>query len=631
MGMLRFIAIMCMLGAGQFISAQCPSLIPNGGFETYSALPNDDCGWSLATGWTNAATSSDCSTSNGTPDYFHLQGTGPYAALPINYFSNVLPFEGDAVMGVGGNVSLVENAREYISIPLTTPMVVGNEYTLTFSMTIGSPLVGGIYANGWGFLLSNGPVFQPAGTLGLINAPGYEVMIPAVFTSETWQTFTFTITADQPYTQFTFGNFLTDAQQSTSLYGTQDIISLAYVFVDDFVLQDNNQSDVTADLGPDLTLCTNNITLDGIDPNANGYSWNTGATSSAIVVNTPGLYVLEVSGQCGVAVDSILILDCPPLNVDLGLDITVCPGEGFTLEAIVTGGLAPYNYVWNPINFSNSPLVNSSTLVDAFYSVVVTDANGTLDEDTVWVQVYPSVGSVDLGVDLVICPGESVELDATLTGAVSYSWSNGLQIPNIVVTEPGTYFVQVNSTCETDIDSVVVFSGGIEVPDFVSEYVVCDLEELLIGPSLDSNVNFTWLDDPTQAFPRRVFETGTYPFEVTDNCGVRVFEVVVNEVNCDCMVFVPNSFTPNGDNINDAIAPVCECGFTQYDFKVYNRWGDLIFQSNNPNQFWVGSSDESSKVFAPDGVYNWSLNGVSKSINEDLILHDLKGSINLVR
>ncbi len=75
-------------------------------------------------------------------------------------------------------------------------MVVGNEYTLTFSMTIGSPLVGGIYTNGWVFLLSNGPVFQPTGTLGLINAPGYEVLIPAVFTSETWQTFTFTFVAE---------------------------------------------------------------------------------------------------------------------------------------------------------------------------------------------------------------------------------------------------------------------------------------------------------------------------------------------------------------------------------------------------------------------------------------------------
>ncbi len=168
-------------------------------------------------------------------------------------------------------------------------------------------------------------------------------------------------------------------------------------------------------------------------------------------------------------------------------------------------------------------------------------------------------------------------------------------------------------------------------PYFISDYVECDLEELLIGPSLDSNVNFTWLDDPTQAFPRRFFETGTYPFEVTDDFGVRLFEVVVSEVNCDCMVYVPNSFAPNGDNINDAIAPVCECGFTQYDFRVYNRWGDLIFQSNNPNQFWVGSSDESVNIFAQDGVYNWVLNGVSRSINGELILHDLKGSINLVR
>jgi hypothetical protein len=73
--MLRLVAFMCIYFAGYVVSAQCPSLIPNGGFETFSALPNDDCGWSLATGWTNAATSSDCSTNNGTPDYFHLQGT----------------------------------------------------------------------------------------------------------------------------------------------------------------------------------------------------------------------------------------------------------------------------------------------------------------------------------------------------------------------------------------------------------------------------------------------------------------------------------------------------------------------------------------------------------------------------
>ena len=151
-----FLALCVLFELDVVIRAQCPSLIPNGGFETFSTLPNDDCGWSLATGWTNAATTVECNTSNGTPDYFHLQGSGPFAALPLNYFSNVQPFEGDAVMGLGGYVNLVTNAREYISIQLSSPLVVGNEYNLSFSMAIGTPQVGGVYADGSGFLLSSG-------------------------------------------------------------------------------------------------------------------------------------------------------------------------------------------------------------------------------------------------------------------------------------------------------------------------------------------------------------------------------------------------------------------------------------------------------------------------------------------
>ena len=626
-----FLALCVLFELDVVIRAQCPSLIPNGGFETYSSLPNDDCGWVLATGWTNAATTGECNTSNGTPDYFHLQGTGPFAALPLNYFSNVQPFEGDAVMGLGGYVNLVTNAREYISIQLSSPLVVGNEYNLSFSMAIGTPQVGGVYADGWGFLLSTGPVFQPAGTNGLINAPGYQQLIPQVFASESWQTFTFTFTADQAYDQFTFGNFLTDQQQSMTLYGVQDFISLAYVFVDDFVLQDNNQSDVSVDLGPDLTLCSTNITLDGTDPNANAYAWNTGPSTSSLVVNTPGLYVLEVFGQCGSAIDSILITECPPLSVDLGPDVLVCPGVPFSLDAAVTGGVGPFDFVWSPGNFQNVSSITATTSGSVTYIVQVTDANGSIDSDTIFVTLYPTPESVDLGADAFICPGETVFIDATVTGATGYLWSDARITPGIVVTEPGTYSVQVNFACSSDDDEIVVTNGRIDVPDFVTDVVVCDVENLPIGPAVENNSNFVWSDDEAALFPRVVYETGMYEFEVTDDCGVRNFEVLVNEVNCDCAVYIPNSFTPNNDWRNEVILPVCECGFTRYDFKVFNRWGDLVFESNDPNQPWIGHAYESSDVYAQDGIYHWVLNADSPSLAGILILHNLRGSIQLLR
>ncbi len=629
--MLRFLVILAFVMSCKDVFAQCPSLIPNGGFETYSSLPNDDCGWALATGWTNAATSSECNTSNGTPDYFHLQGTGDLSALPINYYSNVSPFEGEAVMGLGGNVNLVTDAREYISIPLTSPLVIGNEYTLSFSMAIGTPQVGGLYTNGWGFQLSTGPVFQPAGTNGLINADGYQQLIPEVFSSETWQTFTFTFVADQTYDQFTFGNFLSDVEQTIVEYGVQEFISLAYIFVDDFILEDNNQSDVTVNLGPDQTLCSTSITLNSADPNANAYAWNTGATSASLVVTSPGLYIVEVFGQCNSATDSILITDCPPLNVDLGSDLMVCPGDPFSLDAAVAGGLGPYTFSWSPGNFLNVASITTSASENVAYILEVTDINGTTDADTLLVSVYPTPNPLDLGPDVLICTGETLLIDAEIPSATSYLWSDARTTPSVEITEPGTYSVQVTFTCSTDEDEIVVTDGSILVPEFVSNVVTCDTENLIIGPQIANTENFTWLDDEQELFPRTVNDAGQYLFQVTDDCGVRSFEVNVEKANCDCAVYVPNSFTPNNDRSNDAILPICACGFQRYEFKIFNRWGDIVFESKDPNEAWIGEATKGSDYFAQDGIYHWVLNADSPSLAGELILHDLKGSILLIR
>ena len=83
--------------------------------------------------------------------------------------------------------------------------------------------------------------------------------------------------------------------------------------------------------------------------------------------------------------------------------------------------------------------------------------------------------------------------------------------------------------------------------------------------------------------------------------------------------------------LNDDFQPACECGFTRYDFKVYNRWGDLIFESNDSKEPWIGSTHEGPNYFAQDGIYHWVLNADSTSLTGELILHNLKGSILLMR
>lgn len=212
------------------------SLVPNGGFETYSALPFEDCDWDLATGWNNAATTDFCNTSNGTPDYYHILGTGFYSALLSNYFADVLPFEGDAFMGIGGRVNLSPDSREYIAIPLTSPLVVGESYTMSYSITNGTPNVGCLFIDGWGASLSIGPILQTPGTNNVIPIADFDYFVPGVFSAEDWQTYTFTFTADQAYDTFTFGNFFTTASQTVTTFGAV-FFKVAYIFIDDISIK----------------------------------------------------------------------------------------------------------------------------------------------------------------------------------------------------------------------------------------------------------------------------------------------------------------------------------------------------------------------------------------------------------
>ena len=629
---MRFLLLSALFLALQtVIHGQCTPLVPNGGFEEYSSLPNDDCGWALATGWTNAATSSDCNTNNGTPDYFHLQGTGEFASLPINYFSELNPFEGEAVMGLGGYIDLQEDGREYISIELSSPLVVGNEYTVSFSMTIGTPQVGGYYTDGWGLILTTGPVLQPVGTNDPIIPTGNQFIVPGVFTSETWETYSFTFIADQPFNQLTFGNFFTDLEQNPTPYGTQGFISLAYVFVDDFQIQDLNFAEPVVDLGPDFELCQNQVTLDATTAGALSYLWNNGATTSTLNINSAGLYYVDVEWECGVVRDSIVVSSCPQLIVELGPDILICPGEIVTLQATVIGGAQPYNFEWSINNSANSSSITISPQTTNTVTLFVTDAIGNTASDELLVTVAASLFNLDLGPDDIICPGETISLDASVIGADSYDWSNGSSSNTIQITEPGIYFVEASSECASLSDTITFTSGLAEIPEFANEVSLCDGKAVEIGPSFEDNQNVQWLDDSSNSFPRSVNQQDLYEFSVTDECGVRSFEIDVNSSNCECKIYVPNSFTPNDDGTNDYFAPEFKCEFTSYDFRVYNRWGDEIFRSTDPDQKWIGNAENQSKYFVPDGLYVWTLNAESNLSGDNLQVYSLTGSILLFR
>ena len=75
-------------------------------------------------------------------------------------------------------------------------------------------------------------------------------------------------------------------------------------------------------------------------------------------------------------------------------------------------------------------------------------------------------------------------------------------------------------------------------------------------------------------------------------------------IGVDNNLMVPNIFTPNGDGVNDFFSPILQCPFPAYRLQVFNRWGQLIFETDDPKQGWDGAFNDEP---APSEVYFYQL------------------------
>ena len=203
--------------------------LQNPGFESYSTLPDNTGQFSRCIGWSNAGSTS------ASPDFYHYSASSS-ADLPVTPMANVNAFEGNAVMGFCATGPKYSNTREYLSTEFTQPLVVGEEYILSFNITNGGITdvsTAGLAASKLGLLLSMGAITQ-VGQDPLNLTPQFR--IDTVFYSKTWKNVSFTFICTQPYTHMTFGVFQNDVQV--------DIIpkeganpTYAYYFVDEFFLE----------------------------------------------------------------------------------------------------------------------------------------------------------------------------------------------------------------------------------------------------------------------------------------------------------------------------------------------------------------------------------------------------------
>jgi trimeric autotransporter adhesin len=351
------------------------------------------------------------------------------------------------------------------------------------------------------------------------------------------------------------------------------------------------------------------------------YSWFrngtliNGQTAATLTVTQAGTYTATIKqGTCtGQATNSsvITVANAPTGNISPA-EASICAGSSVPLTA--TGGTS---YVWfldgAEIAGQTASILNATQPGTYTVTIKQGDCSGPANNSSVVTVGEAPTGTITPA-NAAICSGGSAVL--TATGGSSYTWMKDGEViqgqagPNLTATEAGTYSVIIkNSVCEGPASNTVTVSiedsEGQRYPDINGRPgVPVQLEARDIG------ANYEWtpatdLSDPTSRTPTATVNSDReYSVKITTASGCVITDVVAIKVRS--VIFVPTGFTPNKNGVNDVLRPKGEMKSIE-SFKVFNRWGQLMFQTKEMGAGWDGKY---KGVDQPSDTYTWILTGV---------------------
>lgn len=447
----------------------------------------------------------------------------------------------------------------------------------------------------------------------------------------TWQTFNFCFTPTQDWNVISFRVF--NPSSGFSALGLDNWRSTDGLFPP----QVPGCLQVEAEGGqicPGDCTTVSAIASDGVEPYQ--YTWTGGLPDGPgphlVCPGQTTTYTVTVTDALGdtASADALVMVDsegCIDVTAPGG---SICSGDCFQLLAIADGGFEPYTYTWsNGLPAGPGP-IEVCPEATTTYTLTVTDASGT----TVTVPVTVEVNDENcLSVTAdggVICAGGCAQLTAAAQGGSPpylFQWSPGnFTGPGPHTVCPGNTTIYTVTVTDQDGNSgtaVAVVQVLVEQVDAGPDSPIScsnDPIDLQGSTSINGGV-ITWSTSngvilfgggtlqPTVGLP------GQYVLSVTDpltGCtysdAATIFYDGIAITDGSGVVF-PNVITPNGDGFNDGFLPFLNDSLgidlaqltTVYELHVYNRWGQLIYRTEQPAQRWTGRTQAGEKV--PAGVY----------------------------
>lgn len=383
--------------------------------------------------------------------------------------------------------------------------------------------------------------------------------------------------------------------------------------------------------------------IGGIPPYT--FSWNTTPTQTTSAVSglLPGTYnvVITDSKGCDV-IKAVTISNYAPITLSLEPYQILCEDEQVQL---LVSGAHTYQWIKDTAGLScancNNPVAKPSD--SKTYYVLGIDTNNCTDTTEVFVEVLKR-GATSVGPDLDVCLNEDIALSAS--GGVEYTWLPNEWLNNNKISNPISYaeksmqyiVIIKQNECYTDtlqqnvnvhplptVELGSDITGGIAGASFQLHAEATLANKIEWSPSLGLSCY-----DCFDPIARTTGQKTTYVATVTTEYGCIAQDNITIETGCDGSVLtMPNTFTPNGDGLNDRFWPITRGTLEVERMSIYSRWGEKIFEatnflSNDANYGWDGTYKNAQ--LSPDVyVYIIELSCASGQMIR------IKGDISLIR
>lgn len=406
-------------------------------------------------------------------------------------------------------------------------------------------------------------------------------------------------------------------------------------------------------------LCPENATVNG-----ETYHWSSGLTTSTEaspcftfvngteepIQRTIALTAWSAHGCEASTTAHILVLPQPQLVVGLS-SYESCAILETVQTQVVANATDSYQWYVNDAAISSEmqPAFEFDAIGTYTIQLVAINEFGCNNDATSVYEIHP-LPVIDIMPEVMNgCPPLAINFDNTTTNGSTYQWqfSNGStssdMFPTVTFEQAGLYGVQLTAISEHGCVAEAQYDEMIEVfPLPVSQFSFDPNDEILYELDVQFNnasqgaVQYQWSfgDDSysTLVNPIHEFATGgLYTVTLTAQNEFGCVHRSVQNVNIDntFYTYIPNGFTPNNDGINDSFGPVFSSTeeIRSYRFYVKNKWGEIIFETDDPAMHWLGN-DKNGTAYLHNDVFTWV---IEIAFNNNNLSKIHEGTIMLVR